>query len=184
MESEGRNDRSSSLDSTVSELCKNPLIRVYSAASEASSPGSDKELGFSNFWVRDERSVASDPTTNVDSRDIAVCTQAPSSIPYLQGLATYPMKRCSMKRKSTISGIRNSWDCVRTKTLEEWSKSTQVKPNIFAVEEDTWPTTNSKKRMARESTLDLRTLSSMLLSRFLLESILRNRKNLRKNKRK
>jgi hypothetical protein len=39
------------------------------------------------------------------------------SNPMVSGLAAYAMKRCSMKRKSAISGIRNSWDCVTTRTL-------------------------------------------------------------------
>jgi hypothetical protein len=37
------------------------------------------------------------------------------------------VKRCSMKRKSTISGIQSLSDCVRTKTLVTWSRNIHAK---------------------------------------------------------
>ncbi len=50
------------------------------------------------------------------------------SNPMVSGLAAYAMKRCSMKRKSIGCVIRSLSHCVRTRTLEAWSKSTI--PNV------------------------------------------------------
>jgi hypothetical protein len=46
-------------------------------------------------------------------------------------LAAYAMKRCSMKRKSTASGIRSLSGYVKTRTRKSWSRNTETKPNLY-----------------------------------------------------
>src|SRR5882762_8724976 len=56
----------------------------------------------------------------------------------VSGLAAYAMKRCSMKRKSTASGIQSLSDCVRTRTRKAWSRNTETKPNFYWVHSWWW----------------------------------------------